>query len=115
MAIGNRILGLVLALAVMLPAMQVDARGQGHREPADAIAERRTIPGWNKPLRVPVQKQGVSREEAAKKVKQRYGGKILAVSEAKKDGRAAYRVKGLTGKNQVYVVYVDKRTGRISR
>lgn len=63
----------------------------------------------------PAQRGEVSRDEAAAIVKRRFGGKILAVSEVEKDGRPMYRVKGLSDKSQVYVVYVDKRNGRIVR
>ncbi|MCW8127021.1 PepSY domain-containing protein [Microbulbifer halophilus] len=62
-----------------------------------------------------VQQGGVSRDQAAAKVKRRFGGKILAISEVQRNGRSMYRIKGLSDKSQVYVVYVDKRTGRISR
>ncbi|SHE88569.1 Uncharacterized membrane protein YkoI [Microbulbifer donghaiensis] len=62
-----------------------------------------------------VQKKEISRDQAAAIVKRRYGGKILAISEVEKGGRSMYRVKGLSDKSQVYVVYVDKQSGRISR
>lgn len=62
-----------------------------------------------------VQKREISRDQAAAIVKRRYGGKILAVSEVQKGGRGMYRVKGLSDQSQVYVVYVDKQSGRISR
>lgn len=62
-----------------------------------------------------VQKKGISKNQAAALVKRRYGGKILAVGEVNRGGRAMYRVKGLSDKSQVYVVYVDKQSGRISR
>ncbi|WP_346836957.1 PepSY domain-containing protein [Microbulbifer sp. SAOS-129_SWC] len=65
--------------------------------------------------RLRVQQREVSRDEAAAIVKRRYGGKILAIAEVRRNGRAVYRVKGLSDKSQVYVVYVDKRSGRISR
>ena len=60
-------------------------------------------------------KNGVSRDQAAALVKRKYGGKILAIQEVNRDGRSMYRVKGLSEKSQVYVVYVDKQSGRISR
>ncbi|MBB5209868.1 PepSY domain-containing protein [Microbulbifer hydrolyticus] len=62
-----------------------------------------------------MQNRGVSRDQAAAIVKKRYGGKILAISEVQRNGRAMYRVKGLSDKSQVYVVFVDKASGRISR
>ncbi|USD22837.1 PepSY domain-containing protein [Microbulbifer variabilis] len=62
-----------------------------------------------------VQDGGVSREKAASIVKRRFGGKILSVSETRKQGQVVYRVKGLSDKSQVYVVFVDKKSGRISR
>ncbi|WP_158514575.1 PepSY domain-containing protein [Microbulbifer aggregans] len=63
----------------------------------------------------PTQRGEVSRDQAAAIVKRRFGGKILAVSEVQKNGRSMYRVKGLSEKSQVYVVYVDKQSGRIVR
>ncbi|MBB3063356.1 PepSY domain-containing protein [Microbulbifer rhizosphaerae] len=62
-----------------------------------------------------VQSNSISRDQAAEIVKRRYGGKILAISEVQKGGRSLYRIKGLSDKSQVYVVYVDKQSGRISR
>lgn|GEM_PF-670658 len=62
-----------------------------------------------------VQNRGISRDQAAAIVKKRYGGKILAISEVQRNGRTMYRVKGLSDKSQVYVVFVDKESGRISR
>jgi uncharacterized membrane protein YkoI len=61
-----------------------------------------------------VQQGGISRDDAAALVKRRYGGKILAISEVQKKGRTMYRVKGLSDESQVYVVFVDKQSGRIS-
>lgn len=61
-----------------------------------------------------VQNKGISRDQAASLVKRRYGGKILAISEVQRNGRTMYRVKGLSDKSQVYVVYVDKESGQIS-
>lgn len=78
----------------------------------DAVQERK---GGFRPEAVRVQKKSISREEAAAIVKRRYGGKILAISEVQRNGRNLYRVKGLSKKSQVYVVYVDKHSGRISR
>ena len=62
-----------------------------------------------------VQNKGISKNEAASLVKRQYGGKILAISEVQRNGRTMYRVKGLSDKSQVYVVFVDKQSGRISR
>lgn len=62
-----------------------------------------------------VQQGEISRDQAAARVKRRFGGKILAISETQRNGRSVYRIKGLSDKSQVYVVYVDKRSGRISR
>ncbi|AMX02168.1 PepSY domain-containing protein [Microbulbifer thermotolerans] len=94
---------LVIALLMSVPAAQLQAAGAHER-------------GGLRPEFSLVQKKGgVSRDEAAAIVKRRYGGKILAISEVQRDGRKVYRVKGLSKKSQVYVVYVDKRSGRISR
>ncbi|WGL17814.1 PepSY domain-containing protein [Microbulbifer bruguierae] len=62
-----------------------------------------------------VQNKGISRDQAAALVKRRFGGKILAIKEVQRDGRSVFRVKGLSEKSQVYVVFVDKQTGQISR
>ncbi|MCK7595754.1 PepSY domain-containing protein [Microbulbifer sp. CAU 1566] len=61
------------------------------------------------------QNKSISRDQAAALVKRRYGGKILAISEVQRNGRSMYRVKGLSDKSQVYVVFVDKQSGQISR
>ena len=64
----------------------------------------------------PVQKKReISRDQAAAMVKRRYGGKILAISEVQRNGRSNFRIKGLSGKSQVYVVFVDRATGKISK
>lgn len=62
-----------------------------------------------------VQQKGISRDQAAALVKRKYGGKILAIKEVQRNGRAMYRVKGLSEKSQVYVVFVDKQSGQVSR
>ncbi|HEY8570035.1 PepSY domain-containing protein [Microbulbifer sp.] len=81
-----------------LPRIQLERRA-GKVEPLAAVR---------------VQNKGISRDQAASLVKRRYGGKILAISEVQRNGRTMYRVKGLSDKSQVYVVYVDKETGQIS-
>ncbi|WP_193161132.1 PepSY domain-containing protein [Microbulbifer hainanensis] len=93
---------LVIAWLLCLGASPLQAR---------AAFEHR---GWQ-PEILRVQQREISRDEAAARVKKRFGGKILAISEVQRKGRSMYRVKGLSDKSQVYVVYVDKRTGRISR
>lgn len=95
-------LSAVLALSVSLFAAPLHA----------GVNEER---GGFRPQFIQVQKREISRDQAAAIVKRRYGGKILAISEVNKDGRPMYRVKGLSDKSQVYVVYVDKKSGRISR
>ena len=97
-----RLLSAVLALSVSLFAAPLQA----------GVAEER---GGFRPHFIQVQKREISRDQAAAIVKRRYGGKILAISEVNRDGRPMYRVKGLSDKSQVYVVYVDKQSGRISR
>nr|WP_138976404.1 PepSY domain-containing protein [Microbulbifer agarilyticus] len=64
---------------------------------------------------VRVQNKGISKNEAATLVKKRFGGKILAISEVQRKGKSMFRVKGLSDKSQVYVVFVDRQSGRISR
>ncbi|WP_158681512.1 PepSY domain-containing protein [Microbulbifer pacificus] len=81
-----------------LPRVQIERHG-GKLQPLASIR---------------MQNKGISRDQAASLVKRRYGGKILAISEVQRNGRAMYRVKGLSDKSQVYVVFVDKETGQIS-
>jgi len=106
----------VVALLTSLVAVPTQARA----ERAQPFPQRVLLSGDSRSAALHgayrVQKKnGISRDQAAALVKRKYGGKILAIQETNKDGRAMYRVKGLSEKSQVYVVYVDKQSGRISR
>lgn len=86
----------------------------GERNPLQRVQVER-YSGKVQPLAaIRVQSKGISRDQAASLVKRRYGGKILAISEVQRSGRTMYRVKGLSDKSQVYVVFVDKESGQIS-
>ncbi|WP_413664973.1 PepSY domain-containing protein [Microbulbifer sp. CNSA002] len=105
MKLNRTLLGFIAFTAVFLPAL---CSATVHSYPA---YERESF----QPHFLRVQGGEISRDRAASIVKQRFGGKILAISETKKQGRAVYRVKGLSAKSQVYVVFVDKQSGSISR
>lgn len=93
--------------------VQMGGHVDGHSAVQRVQVERYT--GRVQPLAaIRVQSKGISRDQAASLVKRRYGGKILAISEVQRNGRTMYRVKGLSDKSQVYVVYVDKESGQIS-
>ncbi|MCO1334049.1 PepSY domain-containing protein [Microbulbifer sp. OS29] len=98
-------LGLFAFVTVFLPAL-CTASLNGY-----ATYERESF----HPQFLRVQGGEISRDRAASLVKKRFGGKILSISETNRQGRTVYRVKGLSAKSQVYVVFVDKQSGRISR
>lgn len=58
------------------------------------------------------QGRGISANEAANRVQQSLGGRILAVITVQKKGRTFYRVKILTARGVVKVVNVDASRGR---
>ncbi|WP_158078606.1 PepSY domain-containing protein [Microbulbifer mangrovi] len=116
-ATPKAVMVLVTGLLVALIASPLYAGQQKDLRAAVAEPTQRGLHYLNvQPLAtVRVQKRSISRDQAAAIVKKRYGGKILAISEVQRNGRSMYRVKGLSDKSQVYVVYVDKASGRISR
>lgn len=109
----------IIALILLLPLVSVAAPAQAGKQVGQEEHQARQ---WLQSPRMQsprmeiqrVQKQGISRDEAAALVQRRYGGKILSISEEQKGGRTVYRVKGLSDRSQVYVVFVDKQSGRIS-
>ncbi len=56
--------------------------------------------------------RGVSKRDAARIVKERYGGRVLDVRPRRGNGDGGYRVKILDG-GRVKVLGVDGRTGEI--
>ncbi len=55
----------------------------------------------------------ISASAAARRVRERVGGRILAVHRERQGERLIYRVKVLTGDGHVREIRVDARTGRI--
>jgi uncharacterized membrane protein YkoI len=55
----------------------------------------------------------LSAGQAANKVKQRYGGKVLSVTLTRSGGKPVYRVKVLTKSGVMKVVRVDGVSGRV--
>ena len=55
-----------------------------------------------------------SSKQAAKLVKQRYGGKVLKVSSKKVNGHSGYKVKLIKSNGLVVTILVDAQTGRLS-
>lgn len=54
----------------------------------------------------------MDRDEAAARVQQQTGGRVLAVERAEQGGRPVYRVKVLTPSGDVRIVVVDAGGGR---
>ncbi|WP_235369967.1 PepSY domain-containing protein [Shewanella sp. ECSMB14102] len=54
-----------------------------------------------------------SGDEAARLVKQAYGGKVLRVQSVKGNGNPGYRVKLLQDSGRIVYVSVDARSGRL--
>ena len=55
----------------------------------------------------------ISQQQAAQKVKNRFGGKVLKVQNSKVDGHAGYKVKLLKHDGHIISVLVDGRSGKI--
>jgi uncharacterized membrane protein YkoI len=55
----------------------------------------------------------LSASQAASKVKQRYGGKVLSVTLSQNGGKPVYRVKVLTKSGVMKIVLVDGVSGRV--
>lgn len=56
--------------------------------------------------------QGVSASEAASRVQQQLGGRVLAVETIQRKGKTFHRIKILTRKGVVRVVRVNAANGR---
>ena len=54
----------------------------------------------------------ISRDEAAHRVQQQTGGRVLAVERSDGGGHAQYRVKVLLGNGDVRMVVIDARSDR---
>ena len=111
-------IGMVAAMVCLLLAAlvstPVSAAARAHAEALPRVASVQNL--RLQPLAtIRVQNKGISKNEATALVKRQFGGKILAISEVQRKGKSMYRVKGLSDKSQVYVVFVDKQSGRISR
>jgi len=55
----------------------------------------------------------ISQQQAAQKVKSRYGGKVLKVQSSKVNGQAGYKVKLLKKDGHIISVLVDGKSGKI--
>ncbi|MFA5241478.1 MAG: PepSY domain-containing protein [Sulfuricella sp.] len=51
--------------------------------------------------------------DAMNKVQQAFGGRVIQAQPASVNGREGYRIKVLTSRGEVRVVYVDGETGAI--
>jgi len=54
----------------------------------------------------------VGREEAAAIAQQATSGRVLAIDQVQRDGRAVWRVKVVTPQGEVRVVLIDVASGR---
>jgi hypothetical protein len=71
------------------------------------FSERQVMFASNKKLQI------TSARQAAEKVLNRYGGKVLKVSKKKVNGSQGYKVKLLKGNGQIISVIVDASSGRM--
>lgn len=55
----------------------------------------------------------IDRDQAAMRVQQQTGGRVLAVEAATRDGAAVFLVRVLTPDGEVRVLVVDARTGAL--
>ncbi|MEX1198084.1 MAG: PepSY domain-containing protein [Pseudohongiellaceae bacterium] len=56
----------------------------------------------------------VTRKQALDRVRHRFPGEVISISEVTDGERARYRVR-LDNEGNVFTVYVDQATGRVSR
>jgi uncharacterized iron-regulated membrane protein len=55
---------------------------------------------------------GISLDEAVRRARQQYRGKVLSAETVRVDGRKIYRIKILTKDGRVKRIHIDARTGR---
>lgn len=55
----------------------------------------------------------LSFNEAASRAQDRYGGQVLSVQPARREGRRGWRVKVLVDGGRVKTLFVDERTGDV--
>jgi uncharacterized membrane protein YkoI len=75
--------------------------------------------GWRHTARLPqgeryaaAPSQNISADEAAARVRQQYGGRILSVETRQRNGEVFYRIKVLTRKGVVRVVRINAGSRR---
>lgn len=90
---------LVLLCALMLPGVAA-ARGPWGPAPDFHLAEA------GRPAQV-----RVSMGEAMERVQRATGGRVLLAQPANVNGHEGYRIKVLTSRGEVRIVYVDAETG----
>ncbi len=56
-----------------------------------------------------------SRKQATLLVKQRYDARVISIKSASSNGSKGYRAKLLSKDGTVFYVFVDAKTGRVSR
>ncbi|MGM0632836.1 MAG: PepSY domain-containing protein [Pseudomonadota bacterium] len=56
----------------------------------------------------------VTRKQALDRVRYRFAGEVISLSEVTENGAVRYRVR-LDNEGNIFTVYVDQATGRISR
>ncbi|MFT5816219.1 MAG: putative membrane protein YkoI [Psychroserpens sp.] len=59
--------------------------------------------------------KSISAQQAARIVKNKFGGKVLKVNNSGSKKKPSYRVKLLKGNGYIISVNVDARSGRVSR
>ena len=91
-------------LALLSLALAVPAAPAGAATFADALEIFEGSGGEPAPM---------SFNEAASRAQDRYGGQVLSVKPASRDGRRGWRVKVLVDGGRVKTLFVDERTGAV--
>ncbi|WP_044832120.1 PepSY domain-containing protein [Thalassomonas actiniarum] len=108
-------------LLLMLFLLASLSLGQHKAQASDAIGSYQ-VPGVdlpsvgdkaNKKERNKKSSRKISQQQAAQKVKNRYGGKVLKVQSSKVNGQAGYKVKLLKKDGHIISVLVDGSSGKI--
>jgi uncharacterized iron-regulated membrane protein len=95
-------------LLMLLFSLAISAWGDLYAQPAAATAEptqeteQQAAPG------------PVNQRQALERVRARYPGNVISINEVRQGNRVRYRVR-IDNEGNIFTVFVDQATGRISR
>lgn len=106
----RRVTVLLLAMLMSGPSL---ARSPGPVLSGQVSGHDYVLPDQVQSLRLQLARGSISAGEAAARARSVYPGRVLSISRAQSGGRTYYKVKILTRRGAVRVVYVDAQTGSV--